>query len=66
MVLNLKVFSANYKLHTTNYNVRGVLHDGKNLRATAPPLSLEIDQRDAGTAAFYVVELVFLDERLVV
>lgn len=29
-----------------------------------PPL--EIDQRDTGTAAFYVVELVFLDEWLVV
>ena len=27
---------------------------------------LEIDQRDTGTAAFYVVELVFLDEWLVV
>ena len=31
-----------------------------------PPLPLEIDQGDAGTAAFYVVELVFLDEWLVV
>ena len=32
-----KKFKANfYKLRTTNYKVKGALHDGKNLRATAP------------------------------
>ena len=36
MALNLKVFSANYKLCATNYNVKGASHDGRNLRATAP------------------------------
>jgi len=36
MALNLKFFSANYKLCTTNYKVNGASHDGKNLRATAP------------------------------
>ena len=36
MALNLKVFSANYKLGATNYNVNGASHDGISLRATAP------------------------------
>ena len=35
MGLNLKVFSANYKLCATNYKVNGASHDGKNHRATA-------------------------------
>ena len=35
MVLNLKLFSANYKLNSTNYKVNGASHDGKNHRATA-------------------------------
>ena len=35
MALNLKVFSANYKLCATNYKVNGASHDGKNHRATA-------------------------------
>ena len=38
-------------------------HDDRNLMR---PLPLEIDQGDTGTAAVYVVELVFLDEWLVV
>ena len=38
-------------------------HDDRNLMR---PLPLEIDQSDTGTAAVYVVELVFLDEWLVV
>ena len=36
MVKNLKPASTNYKLRTTNYKVKGALHDGKNLRATVP------------------------------
>ena len=36
MGLNLKVFSANYKLCATNYKVNGASHDDKILRATAP------------------------------
>ena len=27
--------SANYKLHTTNYEAKGTSHDGRSLRATA-------------------------------
>ena len=36
MGLNLKLFSANYKLCATNYKVNGAAHDGRSLRATAP------------------------------
>ncbi|WP_444310532.1 hypothetical protein, partial [Megasphaera sp.] len=36
MVKKLKSASTNYKLRTTNYKVKGALHDGKNLRATSP------------------------------
>ena len=44
MGLNLKVFSANYKLCTTNYKVKGTVYDGKIFRATAP---YERDRRPA-------------------
>ena len=36
MALNLKDFSANYKLCTTNYKAKGTTHDDISLCATAP------------------------------
>ncbi|BFK73368.1 hypothetical protein I3300191I4_00420 [Megasphaera elsdenii] len=40
MVLNLKPFTKNYKLPTTNYKAKGTTHDGRNLRAIAPTFFL--------------------------
>ena len=36
MTLNLKLFSADYKLHTTNYKEKGAPHDDIILHATVP------------------------------
>ena len=45
MLLNLKPFSTNYKLRTTNYKEKGTAHDGINLHATVP--FANCDLRDA-------------------
>ena len=45
MLVNLKPFSTNYKLRTTNYKEKGTAHDGINLHATVP--FANCDLRDA-------------------
>jgi len=42
MVKNLKPFSANYKLHTTNYREIGATHNGRNLLMLYIPLPGEM------------------------
>ena len=34
MAKNLKPSSTNYKLRTTNYNERGIIHDSRDLHVT--------------------------------
>ncbi|WP_206084460.1 hypothetical protein, partial [Megasphaera elsdenii] len=52
MGLNLKVFSANYKLCATNYKITGASHDGKNHRTTAPFIVEAVPKGNVSKLAF--------------